>query len=137
MATVKIGFLAIRMIAKPITNGIKSTAKNHPGFKQFCVTVAQTYHNVDIRLNATLMGGPKPETVRPLTEAKAVELGADFLGEFIMFAVAAGIILIASVFLFILESATERCHIPLHTHLLRIRIHRAPTTTFSRRTCPK
>ncbi|KAJ3335517.1 hypothetical protein HDU93_005304 [Gonapodya sp. JEL0774] len=95
MATVKIGFLAIRTIAKPVTAAIKSGAKNHPAFKSFCVNVAQAYHAVDIRLNASLAGGPAPDKVRPLSEAKAVELGADFLGEFLMFAIAAGIIFVA------------------------------------------
>jgi len=101
---VKLGYLLIRTIAKPISGMIKQQAKEHPTFRRNCVRVAQYYHRVEVRMRRRLAArqAHSPESVeaavmaavRPLDESKAVELGASFISEAIVFGVA-GALLIA------------------------------------------
>ncbi|KAJ3327891.1 hypothetical protein HDU76_010936 [Blyttiomyces sp. JEL0837] len=62
-------------------------AKNHPRFKKFCISVAQTYHTVEEQLKMRFFDY-KVEKIRPLNDARAVELGASFMSEGIIFTVA-------------------------------------------------
>jgi hypothetical protein len=97
MPLVKIGYLFIRTIAKPISSSIKKQAKDHPTFRQACSRLAQLYHRWDVRLRRRLAaraGEDISPVVRPLDEQKAIELGANFIGEALVFGVA-GILLVA------------------------------------------
>lgn len=97
MPLVKLGYLFVRTVAKPISSIIKRQAKDHPMFRQACVRLAQLYHRVDVRLRRRLAaraGEDVSVLVRPLDEHKAVELGANFIGEALVFGVA-GAVLIA------------------------------------------
>lgn len=98
MPLVKIGYLFIRTVAKPVSTMIRTYAKSHPKFQSTCVKLAQFYHRVDVRLRrrlATRSGEILSESgIKPLEEEKAIDLGASFIGEAIIFGVA-GIILIA------------------------------------------
>lgn len=109
MPLVKLGYLLIRTIAKPISNGIKSYAQNHPGFRAWCIKVAQGYHRSEVRLRrglqsrrlrqkassdcsvekeySPLLVNVDPE-IKPLDPQKAVETGSNFLGELVVFSVA-------------------------------------------------
>ncbi|KAG0206555.1 hypothetical protein BGX28_002034 [Mortierella sp. GBA30] len=91
MSALKLGFLAIRTIAKPIANSIKSYSVKHPN-------VAQFSHKTEMQLKMKFLGY-KVESIRPLNDARAVEMGANFLGEAIIFGVAGSLI--------ILENARE------------------------------
>lgn len=98
MPLVKIGYLFIRTVAKPFSSVIKKQAKDHPKFKEVCVRCAQFYHRLDVRMRRRLAARAGEEVVggsiRPLDEQKAVDLGASFIGEAIIFGVA-GILLVA------------------------------------------
>ncbi|KXN70696.1 OPA3-domain-containing protein [Conidiobolus coronatus NRRL 28638] len=91
MATIKIGTLLVKTLAKPVVSSIKSQTKTNPNFKKFCVNVAQTTHRWEMQLKMRFLGYEK-ERIRPLSEARAVETGANFLGETLLFAVAIGAI---------------------------------------------
>ncbi|CAG8734592.1 5230_t:CDS:2, partial [Acaulospora morrowiae] len=107
MSATKIGYLLVRTIAKPIANGIKSYSKNHPSFRRLCINVAQGWgfnlpciivttkaaYRFEIKLNMNLLGQKGDSKIRALNSAKAVEMGANFLGEAIIFGVAASLIL--------------------------------------------
>ncbi|KAK7203522.1 optic atrophy 3 protein-domain-containing protein [Myxozyma melibiosi] len=93
----KIGTLLIRTIAKPIANGVKSRAKVSGPFRKTCIAVAQVLHSTDVRLRQSLMGKAGTQKVRPLNDAKAIEMGANFLSETLLFAVAAGVVIFESV----------------------------------------
>jgi hypothetical protein len=113
MPLVKLGYLLIRTIAKPVSSGIKSYAQNHCRFRNCCIAVAQGYHRSEVKLRRGLQasrskkasdgpahseGNPMivnvaPE-IKPLDPQKAVEIGANFLGELIVFSVAS-ILLVA------------------------------------------
>ncbi|KAI0062109.1 OPA3-domain-containing protein [Artomyces pyxidatus] len=91
MATVKIGTLLIRTLAKPISAQIKNQAKEHERFRNVCVTLAQTMYRYEIKLRTNLLGEPAKH-VRPLSEIRAIENGANFLAEGFLFTVAAALI---------------------------------------------
>ncbi|KAL2912312.1 Optic atrophy 3 protein [Polyrhizophydium stewartii] len=75
MATAKVGSLLIRTLSKPLANTIKANAK--------------TYHRLDMGLKMRFLDFKSVEPIRPLNDARAVELGADFISESILFLVAA------------------------------------------------
>ncbi|KAF9120321.1 hypothetical protein BGW39_011509 [Mortierella sp. 14UC] len=93
MSAVKLGFLAIRTIAKPIANSIKSYSAKHPKFRDACISVAQFSHKTEMQLKMKFLGY-KVESIRPLNDARAVEMGANFLGEAIIFGVAGSLIIL-------------------------------------------
>ncbi|KAF9426232.1 hypothetical protein BGZ94_006785 [Podila epigama] len=93
MSAIKLGFLAIRTIAKPIANSIKSYSAKHPKFREACIGVAQFSHKTEMQLKMKFLGY-KVESIRPLNDARAVEMGANFLGEAIIFGVAGSLIIL-------------------------------------------
>ncbi|OSD02135.1 OPA3-domain-containing protein [Trametes coccinea BRFM310] len=92
MASAKIAQLLIRTLAKPISNQIKIQAKQHEKFRSFCVGLAQRMYQTEVRLRTNLLGEPAKH-VRPLSETRAIENGANALAEGFLFAVAASLIL--------------------------------------------
>jgi optic atrophy 3 protein len=96
MPLIKLGYLLIRTVAKPVANILKRQTKNHPVFRSVCVRLAQTYHRTEIKMSRRLGGASKAVTeavVRPLDEQKAIEVGANFLGETLVFLVAGGVLI--------------------------------------------
>ncbi|KAI9203263.1 uncharacterized protein BJ171DRAFT_510141 [Polychytrium aggregatum] len=96
MASIKLGSLLIRTLAKPIASSIKDAAKQHPRFKEFCMGVAQTLNTIDMKLKMRFFDY-KVEAIRPLNDAKAVEVGATFISEAVIFSVA-GLTIVAEVY---------------------------------------
>ncbi|GAA5947640.1 hypothetical protein JCM10213_002241 [Rhodosporidiobolus nylandii] len=88
----KIASLFLRTLSKPIANKIKQQAKEHEGFKSRTVSMAQWLHRAEMNLRVRLLG-ESPKHVRPLSEARAIDAGANFLSEGFLFSVAATIIL--------------------------------------------
>ncbi|KAH9857468.1 OPA3-domain-containing protein [Lenzites betulinus] len=91
MASVKIAQLVIRTLAKPISNQIKVQAKQHETFRSICVGLAQRMYQTEVRMRTNLLGEPAKH-VRPLSETRAIENGANALAEGFLFTVAAGMI---------------------------------------------
>jgi len=89
MATVKLATLAIRTVAKPISAQIKNQAQQHERFRGLCVSLAQSMHRGEILLRTNILGEPARQHVRPLSEARAIENGANALAEGFLFGVAA------------------------------------------------
>jgi len=89
MATVKLATLAIRTVAKPISAQIKNQAQQHERFRGLCVSLAQSMHRGEILLRTNILGEPARQNVRPLSEARAIENGANTLAEGFLFGVAA------------------------------------------------
>ncbi|PAV23386.1 OPA3-domain-containing [Pyrrhoderma noxium] len=92
MATAKLATLAIRTIAKPIASTIKHQAKEHETFRRLCVQIAQSKHRTEVNLRTNLLGEPA-KNIRPLSEARAIDSGADAIAEGFLFAVAAVLII--------------------------------------------
>ncbi|ALC46107.1 CG13601 [Drosophila busckii] len=90
----KLGVLAIKQISKPIANVLKSNAKSSPLFRKYvCMPPAQFYNWVEVKTKMWALNLGRPVTVPPLNEAMAIELGANLLGEFIIFAIGAGLLI--------------------------------------------
>ncbi|KAH9914514.1 OPA3-domain-containing protein [Epithele typhae] len=92
MATAKIASLVIRTLAKPISAQLKTQAKQHEMFRQICVGLAQRMYQTEIKMRTNLLGEPAKH-VRPLSETKAIDNGANALAEGFLFVVATGLIL--------------------------------------------
>ncbi|XP_055380977.1 putative OPA3-like protein CG13603 isoform X2 [Condylostylus longicornis] len=90
----KLGVLAIKQISKPLANIIKDRAKKTPFFSKYvCMPPAQFYNWVEVKTKMWAMNLGKPVKVPQLTEAMAIELGANLLGEFIIFTIGAGLLI--------------------------------------------
>lgn len=100
----KLGVLAIKQISKPIANVLKTRAKNSEFFKIYvCMPPAQFYNWCEVKTKMWAMGLGKPQAVPKLNDQMAIELGANLLGEFIIFGIGA-VILIAE---YVRQSAKE------------------------------
>lgn len=87
----KLALLAMRQLSKPLANWLKVRAKNSPFFRRHvCMPPAQLYHWCEVNVKMRLLNLGKPSAVKPLKEAEAIELGAELLGETLIFSVAAG-----------------------------------------------
>jgi hypothetical protein len=81
---IKLGYLLVRTVAKPVAGAFKRQARDHPWFRSACGRVAQMYHRSEVKMKrriAAKNGGPAgthepiESKIRPLDEQKAVELG--------------------------------------------------------------
>ena len=87
---VKLAALAIRQVAKPLANAMKERARVSPFFRTYiCMPPAQFYHWLEVNVKMRMLNLGKPKDVKKLDENAAIDLGADLLGEFIIFGVAA------------------------------------------------
>ncbi|KAJ2394392.1 hypothetical protein GGI05_002056, partial [Coemansia sp. RSA 2603] len=66
-------------------------AKTHDIFRSLCINVAQAAHRTEMNWKMKVLGYKK-EVIRPLNDARAVDAGANFLGEAFIFGVAASLI---------------------------------------------
>ncbi|XP_050071998.1 putative OPA3-like protein CG13603 [Anopheles maculipalpis] len=91
----KLGVLAMKQISKPIANLLKERAKNSPFFRKYvCMPPAQFYNWMEVKTKMWALNLGKPTTVPVLNEAMAIELGANLLGEIIIFTIGAGLLLL-------------------------------------------
>lgn len=86
----KLLYLGVRQMSKPVANRIKAGARRSEFFKTYiCLPPAQLYHWIEMRTKMRIMGF-KGASVKPLNEEAAAELGAELLGEAIIFFVGGG-----------------------------------------------
>ncbi|XP_012980901.1 optic atrophy 3 protein isoform X1 [Mesocricetus auratus] len=90
----KLFYLGIRQVSKPLANRIKEAARRSEFFKTYiCLPPAQLYHWAEMRTKMRIMGFHS-EAIKPLNEEAAAELGANLLGEAIIFACAGSCLLL-------------------------------------------
>ncbi|KAJ1780089.1 hypothetical protein LPJ77_000858 [Coemansia sp. RSA 2523] len=92
MSSFKIASLLFRTLSKPVANALKQQAKSHDIFRSLCINVAQLAHRTEMNWKMKVLGYKK-EKIRPLNDARAVDAGANFLGEAFIFSVAVSLIL--------------------------------------------
>ncbi|KAM6395756.1 optic atrophy 3 protein homolog [Rhynochetos jubatus] len=79
--------LGARQLSRPLAARIKAGARASPFFRTYiCLPPAQLYHWVEMRAKMRLLGF-RGAAVRPLNEEAAAELGAELLGEALVFGV--------------------------------------------------
>ncbi|XP_059136756.1 optic atrophy 3 protein isoform X1 [Peromyscus eremicus] len=90
----KLLYLGIRQVSKPLANRIKEAARRSEFFKTYiCLPPAQLYHWAEMRTKMSIMGF-HAESIKPLNEVAAAELGANLLGEAIIFGCAGSCLLL-------------------------------------------
>ncbi|KAG4078572.1 hypothetical protein HA402_002686 [Bradysia odoriphaga] len=90
----KLGVLAFKQLSKPIANLIKERAKKSPFFRDYiAMPPAQFYNWVEVKTKMWALNLGKPTNVPQLNEAMAIELGANLLGEVIIFTIGAGLLI--------------------------------------------
>uniref|UniRef100_A0A8C5SNT8 Outer mitochondrial membrane lipid metabolism regulator OPA3 n=1 Tax=Laticauda laticaudata TaxID=8630 RepID=A0A8C5SNT8_LATLA len=83
----KLLYLGVRQLSKPLAARIKDGARASPFFRQYiCGPPAQLYHWVEMRAKMRIMGF-RGSAIKPLNEEAAADLGAELLGEAIVFGV--------------------------------------------------
>ncbi|XP_071352525.1 optic atrophy 3 protein homolog [Trachinotus anak] len=86
----KLLYLGVRQMSKPLANRIKAGARRSEFFRNYiCLPPAQLYHWIEMRAKMRVMGF-RGSTIKPLNEDAAAELGAELLGESIIFLVGGG-----------------------------------------------
>ncbi|XP_070685684.1 optic atrophy 3 protein homolog [Pempheris klunzingeri] len=86
----KLLYLGVRQMSKPVANRIKAGARRSEFFKNYiCLPPAQLYHWIEMRTKMRIMGF-RGSTIKPLNEESAAELGAELLGEAIIFLIGGG-----------------------------------------------
>ena len=86
----KLVSLIIRLFTKPFSNYLKTSIKSgkihRPFFRGGILYLGQKYHQINIRITRNLnnMGGTDTY-VKPLSDDKALDSGAEFLGEIIAY----------------------------------------------------
>ncbi|VDD83105.1 unnamed protein product [Mesocestoides corti] len=96
----KLAVLGAKQISRPIANRLKQKAVYNGFFRRYvCIPSGQrmflkvanhvllVYHLWDTRLKLKLLGVSKPMGVKKLTDESAAEMGAEILGELIMFSI--------------------------------------------------
>ncbi|XP_044744286.1 putative OPA3-like protein CG13603 [Coccinella septempunctata] len=89
----KLGALLVKQISKPIANAIKEKAKTSPLFRKYvCLPPAQFYNWCELKAKMWVLNLGKPVSLPVYNEEMAIELGANLLGEGIIFLIAAGLL---------------------------------------------
>ncbi|XP_068619214.1 optic atrophy 3 protein homolog [Battus philenor] len=91
----KLSVLLIKQISKPIANVCKERAKNNPFFRTYvCMPPAQFYNWCEVKAKMWILNLGKPVNIPVLSQEMAIELGANLLGETVIFVIGAGLLLI-------------------------------------------
>ncbi|XP_012527044.1 putative OPA3-like protein CG13603 [Monomorium pharaonis] len=91
----KLGVLFVKQISKPLAKFLVSQAKNHPIFRTYIIIPpAQFYHWAEVKAKMYVMNLGKPTKVAKLNETMAIELGANLIGELIIFSVAGACVIL-------------------------------------------
>jgi hypothetical protein len=88
MIWVKLFFLGVRQLSKPLAARISAGAKGSPTFSTVLAAVGRQMHRATIQVTRASEGKASLRHVLELSEQKAVERGADILSEFVIYSVA-------------------------------------------------
>ncbi|XP_065167899.1 putative OPA3-like protein CG13603 isoform X1 [Atheta coriaria] len=90
----KLGTLFIKQITKPIAEMVKKQAVQHHFVRRWiCIPPAQLYHWSEVKMKMWILNLGKPVNIPVLNEQQAIELGANLLGEGVIFTIAALILI--------------------------------------------
>jgi hypothetical protein len=92
LPVLKLFFLGVKQLSKPVAGFIKNRAKNSPAFKAHVINAAQLWHRVNVRASQAASNASaeaRALRIKPLDEATAVSNFTDILGEGVIYFVAA------------------------------------------------
>lgn len=85
----KVVSLVIRLFTKPFSSYLKQSLKlgnvKNTYLQTFIIYLGQKYHVINIRITRRLSNVGGDFYIKPLTEEKALDSGADFIGEIIAY----------------------------------------------------
>ena len=74
---VKLGFIFVKQISKPIANGIANRARKSKIFRNYvCIPIAQLFHIFDVKVKMRALNLGKVQNVKKLDEKNAIDTGA-------------------------------------------------------------
>ena len=88
----KLAALAARQLAKPVSQILIRYTLNHPEAKQRVLDVGQILNRVNVRIGRLAEGKQSSKQILELSDEKALDTGATFLGEIFVFSVGAFVI---------------------------------------------
>ena len=87
----KLIVVGMRQVSKPIADVIKTKAKKTPFFRNYiCMPPAIFYNFVENNLKIWTMHLRRPAKMPQLSQENAIEMGANLLGELVVFSIASG-----------------------------------------------
>ena len=89
---IKLGFLAIKQVAKPVAARIKASARTSDTFRKLILAVGQRLHRNTLQLDRIAEGKGAATHVAPLRETVAVERGSDFVAEMVIYTISATVL---------------------------------------------
>lgn len=72
---IKLGYLLVRTLSKPIAKIVTHQAAEHPRFREICIRLSQSYHKMEVNLRSRVVSGETSPEIRPLNDQKAIQLG--------------------------------------------------------------
>ncbi|XP_047994141.1 putative OPA3-like protein CG13603 [Leguminivora glycinivorella] len=91
----KLSVLLIKQISKPIANACKERAKNSPFFRTYvCMPPAQFYNWCEVKAKMWILNLGRPVNIPVLSQEMAIELGANLLGESVIFVIGASLLIV-------------------------------------------
>mmetsp|Transcript_5687 Transcript_5687/g.15194 ORF Transcript_5687/g.15194 Transcript_5687/m.15194 type:complete len:187 (+) Transcript_5687:333-893(+) len=81
----------LKQLSKPVASRIKERAKTHPTLSNVCAGLGEGLHRVTVRIFRSSRDADTAAEVKPLKREKAVERGAELIGETFVFAVVGGV----------------------------------------------
>ena len=88
----KLAALAARQLAKPVSQILLRYTLNHPEARARTISVGQILNRVNVTITRLAEGNRGSKQVLDLSEEKALDAGAVFLGEVFIFGVGAAVI---------------------------------------------
>jgi optic atrophy 3 protein len=88
----KLGTLLVKTLSKPLSKQIKIQFSQYPIGQRILEGVGQGMHNVTSRLTIW-SSGYRVRSITPLEQNEAIKQGADFVGEFFVVTVSAGLLI--------------------------------------------
>ena len=88
----KFAALAARQLAKPVSQILLRYTLNHPEARARCITVGQLLNRVNVSITRLAEGTKGSRQILDLSEEKALDAGATFLGEVFIFSIGAALL---------------------------------------------
>jgi len=92
MPMIKLGALFVKQLEKPVVRMAKNYAKDHELFGRLLSGSAQQFNRTEQRVRMRILGWKGEVDVKPLSDSQALDLGAQLLGECLVFGTAVGLI---------------------------------------------
>jgi hypothetical protein len=84
----KLFFLGVRQLSKPIASVAKRGAQESPFFRQLMISVGRTLHRATIQITRLSEGKNELANIVPLNEQTAITRGSDVVSELVIYSVA-------------------------------------------------